>query len=410
MLEDNQEMTILAKTLFGLENVLAEELQKIGAKNIQVLNRAVQYTGNKELLYKSNLLLRTAIKILVPLKNFTTKDQHSLYKHIKEINWGDYLDNHSTFVIRSVVHSNYFNHSLFVSQKAKDAIVDQLRDENGNRPSVDTENPDLFIDLHISDDKATVSLDSSGLPLNQRGYRKSAGDAPLNEVLAAGLILLSKWNCQSNFIDPMCGSGTLLIEAAMIASNMAPNLMRKEFAFMRWANFDKKMWLQMINEAKMNQKFPDKKQFKIIGSDLSMGMLDIAQKNISGAGLSNIISLRNKQFSEFLAPAGQGILVFNPPYGERLKVKQIEELYESIGSCLKNNWKNYEAWILSNNYEALKHVGLKPNVKIKLFNGNLECRFLSFPIFEGTRKGFIENKEENKESHIKNEDNQIIED
>jgi len=397
MSTDNQEITILAKTLFGLENVLVEELQKIGATNIKVFNRAVQYTGDKNLLYKSNLLLRTAIKILVPLKTFTTKDQHSLYKHIKEINWGDYLDNHSTFVIRSVVHSNYFKHSLFVSQKAKDAIVDQLRDENGNRPSVDTENPDIYIDLHISDDKATVSLDSSGFPLNQRGYRKSAGDAPLNEVLAAGMILLSKWNGQTNFIDPMCGSGTLLIEAAMIASNTAPNIMRKEYAFMRWANFDKKMWIQILNDAKRDQHFPDKKQLKIIGSDLSMGMLDIAQRNISGAGLSNIISLRNKPFNQFLAPSGTGILVFNPPYGERLKVKQIEELYTSIGNCLKNNWKNYEAWILSNNYEALKHVGLKPQVKIKLFNGSLECRFLSFPIFEGTRKEFVENKEENKE-------------
>jgi putative N6-adenine-specific DNA methylase len=401
---NNQEITILAKTLFGLENVLVEELQRIGASNIQVFNRAVQYTGNKTLLYKSNLLLRTAIKILVPLKSFTTRDQHSLYKHIKEINWGDYLDNHSSFVIRSVVHSNYFKHSLFVSQKAKDAIVDQLRDENGNRPSVDTENPDLFIDLHISDDKATVSLDSSGLPLNQRGYRKSAGDAPLNEVLAAGLILLSKWNGQSNFIDPMCGSGTLLIEAAMIASNTAPNMLRKEFAFMRWANFDKKLWIQIMNDAKISQRFPDKKQLKIIGSDMSMGMLEIAQKNISGAGLSNIISLRNKTFSQFLAPAGKGILVFNPPYGERLKVKQIEELYSSIGNCLKNNWKNYEAWILSSNYDALKHVGLKPSVKIKLFNGNLECRFLSFPIFEGTRKDFIENKEDNKVVPGKNEE------
>ena len=394
MSENTQEITILAKTLYGLENVLVEELQKIGAKNIQVLNRAVQFTGDKILLYKANLHLRTAIKILVPLKSFTTKDQYSLYNHIKEINWADYLDNHSTFVIRSVVHSNYFKHSLFVSQKAKDAIVDQLRDENGNRPSVDTENPDIYIDLHISDDKATVSLDSSGFPLNQRGYRKSAGDAPLNEVLAAGMILLSKWDRQSNFIDPMCGSGTLLVEAAMIASNTAPNILRKEFAFMRWANFDKKMWIQILNDAKTNQILPDKKKFKIIGSDLSMGMLDIAQKNISGAGLSNIISLRNKSFDQFLAPGGQGVLIFNPPYGERLKVKQIEELYSSIGNCLKNNFKNYEAWILSNNYEALKHVGLKPSVKIKLFNGNLECRFSGFPIFEGKRKEFIESKGE----------------
>jgi putative N6-adenine-specific DNA methylase len=403
MLKNNKELTIIVKTLFGLENVLVEELQKLGATNIQVLNRAVQFTGNIALLYQSNLHLRTAIKILVPLKTFVTRDQHSLYKHIKEIDWSAYLDRHSSFVIRSVVHSNYFKHSLFVSQKAKDAIVDQLRDENGNRPSVDTENPDLYIDLHISDDKATVSLDSSGLPLNQRGYRKSAGDAPLNEVLAAGMIMLSNWNGQSNFIDPMCGSGTLLIEAAMIASNTAPNILRKEFAFMRWANFDKKLWSQIIINAKSSQRFPDKKEIKIIGSDLSMGMLEIAQRNISGAGLSNIISLRNKQFNQFLAPSGQGILVFNPPYGERLKVKQIEDLYASIGNSLKNNWKNYEAWILSSNYDAFKHVGLKPHKKIKLFNGSLECRFTSFPIFEGSRKDYIENKGEDKEFYGDNQ-------
>ncbi|MFN8254986.1 MAG: THUMP domain-containing protein [Bacteroidales bacterium] len=399
MLKNDKEITLLAKTLFGLENVLAEELQKIGASNIQVLNRAVQYMGNKAILYKSNLLLRTAIKILVPLKVFYAKDQHSLYKHIQEINWSDYLDIHSTFVVRSVVHSKYFKHSLFVSQRAKDAIVDQLRDDQGNRPSVDTENPDIFIDIHLSEDKVTVSLDSSGHPLNQRGYRKSAGDAPLNEVLAAGLILLSGWDGMSNFIDPMCGSGTLLIEAAMIASNTAPNLLRKEFAFMRWANYDKKLWIKTLNDAKISQRLPDKKKIKIIGSDISMGMLQIAQRNIGGAGLSNIISLRNKSFSQFIAPAGTGVLVFNPPYGERLKVKQIEDLYTSIGNNLKNNWKNYEAWILSSNYDAFKHIGLKPHKKFKLFNGSLECRFSGFEVFEGTRKDFLEmNRTEGKEN------------
>jgi len=388
----NQEITMLAKTLFGMEGVLTEELQKLGAANIKPLNRAVQFTGNLALLYKANLHLRTALKILLPLKSFHTKDQYSLYSNIKSIPWGDYLNNSNTLIIRPVVHSNFFNHSKFVAQKAKDAIVDLLRDEEGNRPTVDQEDPDLFIDLHISEDLATVSLDSSGFPLNQRAYRKSGGEAPLNEVLAAGMILMSKWDGKTTFIDPMCGSGTLLIEAAMIASNQAPNMLRKEFAFMRWGNFDKKLWLQILNDAKMSVKIPDKKNLKILGSDISLGKLEIAQRNIGQAGFTKLISLRNKAFDQFIAPPGGGYLIVNPPYGERLKINQIEDFYSSIGNTLKSNWKDYQAWILSSNHEALKCIGLKPNVKIKLFNGKLECLFVNFPIFEGKRIEYLEKK------------------
>jgi len=390
-------MKVLAKTLFGLENVLVDELQALGAADIKPLNRAVEFSGNLSLIYKANLQLRTALKIIVPIKTFVARDQHALYDGIKQIHWANYLGVKSSFIIKPIVNSKYFKHSKFVAQKAKDAIVDQLRDDEGNRPSVSAEDPDLYIDLHISEEKVTVSLDSSGLPLNQRAYRKSGGDAPLNEVLAAGMILLSKWDGKSNFIDPMCGSGTLLIEAAMIASNQAPNILRKEFAFMRWANFDKKLWIQILNDAKTAQTIPDKKQIKIIGSDISIGKLDIAQRNIGEAGFSRLISLRNKPFDKFIPPSGGGFLVFNPPYGERLKVKQIESLYSSIGNSLKEKWNNYQAWILSSNFEALKFIGLKPDVKIKLFNGKLECRYQNFPIFEGKRADFVENKLENKE-------------
>ncbi len=392
MLKNNQEVKMLAKTLFGLEEVLVEELQSIGAKEINPINRAAEFTGNLELLYKANLHLRTALRVLVPLRNFEAKDQLDLYTGIKKIEWKEFLDNSSTFIIKPVVNSKYFKNSKFVAQKAKDAIVDLLRDDEGNRPSVSNENPDLVIDVHISDEKVTVSLDSSGSPLNQRGYRKSGGDAPLNEVLAAGMIQLSKWDKKSNFIDPMCGSGTLLIEAAMLASNMAPNILRKEFAFMRWANFDKRLWTQLLNDAKMAISIPDKKQLKIVGSDIAFGKLEIAQRNISQAGFTRLISLRNKPFDKFIPPSGGGYLVFNPPYGERLKIKQIEGLYTTIGNCLKYFWKNYQAWILSSNFEALKFIGLKPDVKYKLFNGKLECRYQNFPIFEGKRAEYLENK------------------
>jgi putative N6-adenine-specific DNA methylase len=391
----DQEITMLAKTLFGLEGVLTEELQKLGAANIKPLNRAVQFTGNLSLLYKANLHLRTALKILLPLKSFQTRDQFSLYKNIKSIPWGNYLTNSNSLIIKPVINSKYFNHSKFVAQRAKDAIVDLLRDESGNRPSIDPVDPDLFIDLHISDDLATVSLDSSGFPLNQRAYRKSGGEAPLNEVLAAGMILMSKWDGKTTFIDPMCGSGTLLIEAAMIASNQAPNMLRKEFAFMRWGNFDKKLWLQVFNDAKMAVKIPDRKQVKILGSDISLGILEIAQRNIGQAGFTKLINLRNKAFEEFIAPPGGGYMIFNPPYGERIKLKQIEDFYTSIGNTLKNNWKDYQAWILSGNFDALKCIGLKPDVKIKLFNGKIECLYVNFPIFEGKRIGYLEKKAEN---------------
>lgn len=388
-MKKNDDFVMLAKTLFGLEHVLKEELQALGAGDIKVLNRAVQFSGNLSMLYKANLHLRTALKILLPLKTFNTRDQHSLYRHVKEIPWGNFLNTKSSLLIHPVVHSKYFNHSKFVAQKAKDAIVDLLRDEEGNRPSVDADDPDLFIDLHISEDVATISLDSSGYPLNQRAYRKSGGDAPLNEVLAAGIILMSKWDGKSNFIDPMCGSGTFLIEAAMIASNQAPNLLRKEFAFMRWNNFDKKLWLQIQNDAKISVKIPDKKDLKILGSDISFGKLEIAQRNISQAGFTKLINLRNKAFDQLIPPSGGGFLIFNPPYGERIKIKQIEDFYSSIGNTLKKNWDNYQAWILSSNQSALKNIGLKPDVKIKLFNGKLECLLVNFPIFEGKRSEYL---------------------
>ena len=392
MLKNNQEGKMLVKTLFGLEDVLVEELQALGASNIKPINRGAEFEGNLAMLYKGNLHLRTALRILVPLRSFNAKDQLDLYTGIKKIDWSQFLNKKSTFIVKPVVNSNYFKNSKFVAQKTKDAIVDQLRDDEGNRPSISNDDPDLVIDVHISEEKVTVSLDSSGAPLNQRAYRKSGGDAPLNEVLAAGMILLSKWDKKCNFIDPMCGSGTLLIEAAMIASNMAPNILRKEFTFMKWANFDKKLWTQITNDAKMAQVIPDKKQLKIVGSDISLGKLEIAQRNISQAGFTRLISLRNKPFDKFIPPSGGGYLVFNPPYGERLKIKQIEGLYTTIGNCLKYFWKNYQAWILSSNFEALKFIGLKPDVKIKLFNGKLECRYQNFPIFEGKRDEYLEKK------------------
>ncbi len=392
MFENNKEEKMLAKTLFGLEDILSQELEQLGAKNIVKLNRAVEFTGNLELLYKANLHLRTALRVLVPLHNFKVVNADDLYAGVSQIQWSDFLKITGSLIIKPVVNSKYLSNSKFVAQKAKDAIVDQLRDEDGNRPSISKDNPDLVIDVHISNDMATISLDSTGAPLNRRGYRRSGGDAPLNEVLAAGMILMSNWDKKTPFIDAMCGSGTLLIEAAMMASNTAPNILRKEYTFMRWANFDEALWDKIITDAKNAQIPLDKKQQKIIGSDMSMGKLDIAQQNISKAGFSRLISLRKKEFDSFIPPKGGGVLIINPPYGERLKVKKIEQLYTTVGNSLKYYWKDYQVWILSSNFDALKNIGLKSEANIKLFNGKLECRYQKFTIFEGKRADYLQNK------------------
>ncbi len=387
-----EKFELTASTLFGLENVLAEELKILGAEGIEIQNRAVKFMADNELLYKSNIHLRTALRILKPIARFKARDQYALYKNIKRIKWEEYLNLHHTFLIKPVVFSPHFRHSKFAAQKTKDAIVDRFREHFNKRPSVELENPDIVLNLHIAGDNVTVSLDSSGAPLNQRGYRKSGGDAPLNEVLAAGMIKLSAWDTKSTFIDPMCGSGTLLIEAGLMALNIPPNLNRKEFPLMNWQDFDPKLWKEIITEAKTNILSAEQVKVKIIGSDINLQQLEITQKNIQKAGITKLIKLRNKSFKEFVVPASKGKIIFNPPYGQRLRLKQIEEFYSEIGNILKNKWTGFDAWILSCNEFANKSFGLKPAKKIKLFNGQLDCRFLNFPLFEGSRKDFLEEK------------------
>jgi len=390
---DKFELT--ASTLFGLENVLADELKDLGAEGVEVSNRAVKFLADNELLYKANVQLRTALRILKPIASFKARDQYALYKNIKRIKWEKYLNLETTFLIKPVVFSQHFKHSKFAAQVCKDAIVDRFRDQFNKRPSVSLDHPDVPINLHISGDKITVSLDSSGAPLNQRGYRKSGGDAPLNEVLAAGMVKLSGWDAKSTFIDPMCGSGTLLIEAGLLALNIPPNVNRKEFPFMKWPDFDRKLWKEVVTDVKSKILSPEQVKIKIIGSDIKLQQLELTQKNVLHAGLSKLIKLRNKSFAEFIVPGSKGKVVFNPPYGERLRLKQIEAFYAEMGSVLKNKWAGYDAWILSCNDFANKSIGLKPAKKIRLYNGQLDCRFLNFPLFEGARKDFLEEKNNN---------------
>lgn len=378
-----KEFKIIIKTSFGLEEVLIEELKQLGICNIELGNRFVSFTGNLSDIYKANLWLRTANRIIVPLKTFKITSDVDLYNKVKLIAWDKYFSVNQSFLIDSTVFSPLFNHTKYAAFKAKDAIVDQFRDKYNVRPNINTENPDIRINLHIdADNNCTLGLDSSGELLSKRGYKESQSIAPIKEDLAAGLILLSDWDKHSTFIDLFCGSGTLLIEAAMIAKNIAPNLKREKFGFMNWKNYDADLFNKIKKEAIEVQKPLEN---KIIGVEISGRSLGMARANISSAGLLNVIELHKKDFKEFNAPKEKGVIVSNPPYGERIG-ENVDELYKDFGDTLKKQYNGYSAWFISSNMEALKKVGLKPSRKIKLFNGNLECRLMNYQMYDGSKR------------------------
>lgn len=380
---------MIAKTLPGLEDVLAEELIALGADNLQLGKRMVSFEGDKELLYKTNIHCRTALRILKPVLVFKAKNTDELYAYVKQFPWNDFFSVKNTFAIDAVVFSELFTHSKFVAYRTKDAIVDFFTEKVGKRPSVSTVNPDIVINVHIAHDKCTLSFDSSGESLHKRGYREAQTDAPLNEVLAAGMLLKTGWKGESAFIDPMCGSGTLLIEAAMIALNIPPGVYRKGFAFEKWPDFDKELFEYLYNDDSQERDF----EYRIYGSDISPKAIAIANQNIKNAGLSRYIELSVKPIQKYSEPpAENGLLVTNPPYGERLKENDIFGLYESIGERLKHVFTGYTVWILSNKKEYFDKIGLKPSKKIKLINGSLECEFRKYEIFDGKRKSFLDKK------------------
>ena len=384
MNSNNFEM--VAKTLYGLEDVLAVELQNLGAENIEIGRRMVAFHGDKELMYKANFHCRTALRILKPIHTFKAKDADEVYENVKKIEWSNYLDDNSTFAIDEVINSDDFNHSKFVAYRTKDAVVDYFKEKTGKRPSVRINNPDLIINIHISHNDCTISIDSSGESLHKRGYRVDQNEAPLNEVLAAGMILKTGWKGESNFVDPMCGSGTLLIEAAMIALNIPPGVHRKEFAFERWKDFDAEMFDAIFNDDSQEKEF----DFRIYGSDISPRAIEISENNIKSAGLGKCINLQCKPLQQYQqAPGnGPGILITNPPYGERITSKDLLGLYEMIGERLKHIFVGYQAWILSYKDECFDQIGLRPSQRIKLINGSLECEFRKYEIFDGKKKEY----------------------
>ncbi|MDR2232140.1 MAG: THUMP domain-containing protein, partial [Tannerella sp.] len=382
MQEDNFEL--IAKTLYGLEDVLAEELTALNAKDVQTGRRMVSFTGDKAMLYKTNLHCRTALRILMPLAHFKASNADTVYTEVKKIEWDNYFSSNQTFTIDAVVNSESFNHSKFVAYRTKDAIVDYFNEKYGQRPSVRLNNPDMYIHVHISHQDCTVSLDSSGESLHKRGYRLAQGEAPLSEVLAAGMILLTGWRGESNFVDPMCGSGTLLIEAAMIALNIPPGLYRREYAFERWKDFDRELFDEVYQDESGEREF----DFKCYGSDISPNAIAMAEQNIQNAGLSRYIELKTIPFQQFSEAPSPGILVTNPPYGERITSNDIVNLYAMIGERLKHVFTGYQAWILSYKEECFENIGLRPGRKIKLMNGSLDCEYRCYELFKGTNKEF----------------------
>lgn len=379
-----QEFELIAKTFMGLEPVLAKELTQLGANEVQIGRRMVSFMGDKEMMYRANFQLHTAIRILKPIKHFKALSADDVYREVQKIDWSEYIGLDKTFAVDSVVFSDEFRHSKFVAYKVKDAIVDQFREKTGKRPNISVANPDIRLNIHIAEDKCTLSLDSSGESLHRRGYRQESVEAPLNEVLAAGMILMTGWQGETDFIDPMCGSGTLLVEAALIAHNMAPGLFRKEYAFEKWPDFDSDLFDRIYNDDSSEREFTH----HIYGYDVDIKAVNTARLNVRAAGLLNDITVEEADFKNFTQPKEKSIIVTNPPYGERISTPDLLGTYKMIGERLKHQFLNNDAWILSYREECFDQIGLKPSIKIPVYNGSLECEFRKYQIFDGKMKDF----------------------
>ena len=388
---DTENIKIQIKTFFGLETVLGEEIKKLGGRNVELKNRAVNCEGDLGFLYKINYAARTALKILVPIDEFKAYNETKYYDRLFKFEWDEFMDVNQTFAIDSTVNSERFSHSQFMTFKMKDAIVDYFQNKYGRRPSIETKSPDIKFHLHIDRELVTISLDSSGDALFKRGYRREQGEAPINEVLASGMLQLAGWDGKGNFLDPMCGSGTLLIEAAMIAMDLPAQLYRRRFAFQNWKNYDDDLF------ATIKQHRVDRiREFhgKIVGYDIDGRMLDAARTNVESAEMEDVIEVRRENFFDTKKDMFPLLMVFNPPYDERISING-DDFYKKIGDTFKTSYPNTLAWLISSDLDAPKKIGLRPSRKIKLFNGKLETRFLQYEMYEGTKKLHkLENKEE----------------
>lgn len=377
----SEKLTMLAKTFSGLENVLKEELLQIGASDVEPVVRGVKFTGTKEILYKANFCCRTALRILKFIGEYKVHSQNDLYQSVYNIDWSEIFDINQTFAINSTVNSEAFNNSMFVSLKTKDAIVDQFRTKFKKRPSVNPDDPDIRINVHASSDTLTVSLDSSGESLHKRGYRVGQNEASMSEVLAAGILKIAGWKGQSDFYDTMCGSGTIPVEAALIARNIPPGMFRKEFAFEKWKDFDSDLFEEIYNE---DYEVPF--EHKIYASDISSISIKVSEKNAKSAGVLKDIEFSTADFATLKPKSEKGLLIINPPYGERMRERQVEPLYKMIGDALKSGFSGFKAWVFSSSEDGFKNIGLRPSRKIKLYNGPLECSFRHYELYDGSKK------------------------
>lgn len=376
--------SMVAKTFKGLEPVLRDELLSLGAENVEIGTRMVSFEGDLELMYRANLCLRTALRVLKPIEKFTATDPDQLYDIVREIPWEKYMTPQTTFAIDATVNSADFTHSRFATYRVKDGIVDHFRDMNGERPSVRVSGYDLLFNVHIDGDRVTISLDSSGEPLNKRGYREEQTEAPINEVLAAGIIMTTGWRGDTDFADPMCGSGTFLIEAALIAANINPGIYRTSFAFEKWPDFDEELFEDLYNDDSAERPF----NCKIRGGDIDPEAVAIARRNIKNAQVEDMVEIECKPMSEWTDNPEEGCLVMNPPYNHRLKQEDMTEMFRGIGTNLKRNFPGWNAWLIGPDTEDFDNIGLKPSIKIPLLNGSLECSLREYVLFDGRYDDF----------------------
>lgn len=388
--EHTGDFEMKATTFFGLEDVLHKEIQLLGGKDIVAFKRGVSFVGDLGFLYKANLCLRTALKIIIPIHSFKATDNESFYNGIKEIAWEKFITYNDSIKIECVVNSDHFEHNLFMAQKAKDGLVDRFRDRYGKRPDVDLIHPVLRIYIHIYKDDVTVNIDSSGELLYKRGYRTDTNKAPINEILAAGLVLLSGWQPHKQLIDGMAGSGTIAIEAALIANNIPPGIFRNEFAFMRWKNYDQSLF-ELITESAVNK--IKENELDIVANDIYEPTVKKMQTNLKNAKLTDIIKVTNESFFDIKTDRKNGFIILNPPYGERIEKQEIADFYKQIGDKLKKDFAGFTCWIITSSAEGFKNIGLRPTRKITLYNGSLECKYLKYEMYEGSKKDQYLNKE-----------------
>lgn len=375
---------LIAKTFQGLEEVLAQELIELGADEVQIGRRMVSFRGDQEMMYRANFCLRTAVRILKPIKHFRAKDADGVYEAVKSVDWSQYLDITTSFVVDTTVYSTEFRNSKFVAYKVKDAIVDYFMETCQKRPNISISNPDLRLNIHISEEDCTLSLDSSGESLHQRGYRAATVEAPINEVLAAALIKMSGWKFDCDFVDPFCGSGTLLVEAALMARNIYPGVFRKKFGFENWKDFNAELFRTIFDDDSQEREF----NHKFYGYDLNLRAVEAAQANAKAAGVADIVSVEQREINRFVKPETPAVMITNPPYGERLRPEDLSQIYRTIGEKLKKEFQGNDAWIISSKEELFDAMRLRPSFKVMLQNGALDCELRKYVTFDGKLENF----------------------